>query len=136
MSDVFFTEDGSEYKAELTSSKKEPRAANEGHLTVDVYQTEDEVIVQSTIAGANADDIDISVTTDMVTIKGRREQDEAIKPSDYFHQELYWGPFSRAIILPMDIDADSAKASYKNGVLTIRLPKLEKLRTKKIKISS
>lgn len=130
----FFEEDKS-YNVELAATKREPKASNEGHLTVDVYQTEDDIVVQSTIAGANADDIDISVTTDMVTIKGRREASEGIRPGDYFHQELYWGPFSRAIILPLDIDADSAKASYKNGILTIRLPKLEKLRTKKIKIS-
>lgn len=136
MGDDFFSEEKT-YKPELTAShaRKESRPANEGHLTVDVYQTDDEIIVQSTIAGANADDIDISVTTDMVTIKGKRSPDEHIRPSDYFHQELYWGSFSRAIILPMDIDADSAKASYKNGILTIRMPKLEKLRTKKIKIT-
>ncbi len=133
----FFSEDNDRtYGVELIASKKETKPGNEGHLTVDVYQNEDEIIVQSTIAGASADDMDISVTTDMVTIKGRREPEENIKPSDYFHQELYWGPFSRAIILPEDIDADAAKASYKNGILTIRLPKLEKSRTKKIKVSS
>ncbi|HZZ99276.1 MAG TPA: Hsp20/alpha crystallin family protein [Candidatus Paceibacterota bacterium] len=131
-----FEENNSSYKVELTASKKqESRTANEGHLTVDVYQTDDEIVVQSTIAGTKSEDLDIQVTTDMVTIKGRRDRDEGVKPSDYFHRELYWGPFSRAIILPVDIDADSAKASYKNGILTIRLPKLEKLRTKKLKIS-
>src|SRR5258706_8106222 len=133
----FFSEDSDRaYGVELAVSKKEPKSSHEGHLTVDVYQTDDEIIVQSTIAGASADDMDIAVTTDMVTIKGRREPEENIKTPDYFHQELYWGPFSRAIILPEDIDADAAKASYKNGILTIRLPKLEKSRTKKIKISS
>ena len=138
MEDLFSEDQDRNYGVELTAVKKEtkPANANEGHLTVDVYQTEDEIIVQSTIAGASADDIDISVTTDMVTIKGRRLPEEHIKPSDYFHQELYWGPFSRAIILPEDVDADSAKASYKNGILTVKLPKLEKLRTKKIKVSS
>ena len=133
----FFSEDNG-FEVELAAAKREPRQTknqNEGHLTVDVYQTEDELVVQSTIAGANADDIDISVTTDMVTIKGSRSPGERIKSSDYFHQELYWGPFSRAIILPEDIDADAAKASYKNGILTIRLPKLEKVGTKKLRIS-
>lgn len=133
----FFSEER-DYDVQLAAAKREvkaPKAANEGHLTVDVYQTSDEIVVQSTIAGANADDIDISVTTDMVTIKGKRMPEERIKSSDYFHQELYWGPFSRAVILPEDIDADAAKASYKNGILTIRLPKLEKSRTKKLRIS-
>lgn len=129
-------ENNYEFEAELTASKKEmARSTNEGHLTVDVFQTEDDIVVQSTIAGASPDDIDISVTTDMVTIKGHRATEHSTKASDYFHQELYWGSFSRAIILPVDVDADRAKASYKNGILTIRLPKLERIRTKKLKIT-
>ncbi len=123
------------YDVQLTSTKKESRSSSEGHLTIDVYQTEDDIVVQSTIAGASRDNIDISVTQDMITIKGRREPEERIKTSDYYHQELYWGPFSRAVILPESVDADSAKADYRNGILTIRLPKLEKKRMKKIKIS-
>lgn len=129
-----FLDDDKNFQVQLTSSKK-PFSSNEGHLTIDVYRTEDEIVIQSTIAGAKRDDIDIAVTQDMVTIKGRREPEERIKPSDYDHQELYWGPFSRAVILPEDIDAEGAKADYKNGILTIRLPKLAKTRTKKVKIS-
>ena len=112
---------------------KEPEP--EGQLTIDVYQTEDDIVVQSTIAGAKSDDIDISITNDMVTIRGRREIEDAIKQSDYYYQEIYWGPFSRSVILPVDIDADNAKASFKNGVLTIRLPRLDKVRTKKVRIA-
>ena len=130
-----FYEENQGYGVELAASKKDSRVANEGHLTVDVYQTDDEIVIQSTIAGASGDDIDISVTTDMVTIKGKRELEHEVKASDYFHRELYWGSFSRAIILPVDVDADAAKANYKNGVLTIRLPKLEKSKSKKVKIS-
>lgn len=114
------------------SVKKEP----EGILTVDVLQTEDEVIVQSTIAGANQEDLDIELAKDMITIRGKRISDIKAKPSDYDYQELYWGPFSRTIILPVDIDVEGgAKASIKNGILTVRLPKLEKSRVKKLKIS-
>ena len=87
------------------------------------------------MAGVSEKDLDISVTNDMVTIKGSRMPEQKVRSSDYYYQELYWGPFSRSIILPVDIDADSAKASMKNGILTIRLPKLDKIRTKKIKIS-
>ena len=123
------------YDVELTASKKETKTMNEGHLTVDVFQTEDEIIVQSTIAGVTANDIDISVTQDAVTIKGTRHQMEKVKTSDYFHQELYWGAFSRSIILPVDVDPEEAKAVYKNGILTIRMPKLEKVKTKKLKIT-
>ncbi len=119
----------------LASAKKEPRQESEGQLTKDVFQAEDEVVIQSTIAGVSDKDLDISVTNDMVTIKGSRTPEQKVRPSDYYYQELYWGPFSRSIILPVDIDADSAKASMKNGILTIRLPKLDRIRTKKIRIS-
>lgn len=109
---------------------------DEGQLTVDVYQTDDEIVIKSTIAGVTVDDIDISITSDMVTIKGKRKPDEPIDQSDYYYQELYWGPFSRSIILPEDIDVEKASASMKNGILTIRLPKLAKSRMKKVKITS
>lgn len=129
----FFEDDNLEVK--LASTKKEPRQESEGQLTIDVFQTEDDVVIQSTIAGVSDKDLDISVTNDMVTIKGARMPEQKIRPSDYYYQELYWGPFSRSIILPVDVDADSAKASMKNGILTIRLPKLDKVRTKKIRLS-
>lgn len=125
-----------DFEADLAvKSTKESRNEPEGQLTVDVFQDDEHIIIQSTIAGVGQEDIDISITNDMVTIKGRRAPDMKVRPSDYFYRELYWGPFSRSIILPVDIDADGAKASMKNGLLTIKLPKLEKLRTKKIRIS-
>ena len=122
----------------LTGSKKvkKPASSNpEGQLTVDVYQTEDEIVVQSTIAGVTTEDIDISVTTDMLTIKGTRQPEEKIRASDYYYRELYWGAFSRTIILPEDVDADKTKAILKNGILTVRMPKAAKSRFKKIKVS-
>ncbi|HAU08107.1 MAG TPA: hypothetical protein DCS06_03975 [Candidatus Yanofskybacteria bacterium] len=117
----------------ITSPKKESRA--EGQLTVDVYQTNEFIVIQSAVAGALLDDIDISVTNDMVTIRGKRLPEEDVDSRDYFHQELYWGPFSRSIILPVEVDPDRAKAAIKNGVLTVRLPRMDRAKTKKIKIS-
>lgn len=108
----------------------------EGQLTIDVYQTTNDVVIKSTIAGVKAEDIDITITNDMITIKGRREKDEEVKPEDYYYQECYWGPFSRSVILPVDVEADRATASMKNGILTIRLPKVEKIKTKKIIVKS
>lgn len=133
-----FFEEQLDPEAELVSAKTKTKSDEEdgGHPTVDIYQTEDEIIIKSTIAGVGADDMDISITNDMVTIKGNRKPDAKIKPSDYYYQELYWGPFSRSIILPEEIDADSAKASMKNGILTIRLPKLAASPTKKLRIAS
>ncbi len=135
-----------ESKEEKIQPKIEPATTNiptawsneetEGQLTIDVYQTPTEIVIKSTIAGVEPDDIDISITNDMITIRGRRQKDEEVKPEDYFYQECYWGNFSRSIILPIDIDADKAVASLKNGILTARLPKAEKIRTKKIKIKT
>lgn len=133
----FFSDDNqnSEYPVSLTTSKKNVPAKNEGHLTVDVYQTDDDIVIRSTIAGAHIEDIEIQTTKDTVTIKGMRKAEEQVSAEGFFHRELYWGAFSRAIILPVDVDSEGAKASYKNGILTIRLPKLEKNRVKKLKIS-
>lgn len=114
----YFEQD--EFEAQLAVKK----SSEEGHLTVDVFQSGKDIVIQSTIAGTDPKDIDVSITKDMVTIKGHRSSDEKTKSTDYYHRELYWGSFSRSILLPAEIDPDSAKASIKNGVLTIRLPKV------------
>lgn len=107
---------------------------SEGQLTIDVYQTPAHVVIKSTIAGVKPEDLDITITNDMVTIRGQRQKDEEVKTEDYYYQECYWGAFSRSVILPVDVQADEAEASLKNGILTIKLPKVEKVKTKKIKI--
>ncbi len=114
--------------------KKEWPEGEEGQLTIDVYQTQNDIVIKSTIAGVKSEDIDIEIANDTITIKGIREKDDSVSQEDYYYQELYWGPFSRSVILPLDVDADKARASIKNGILTIKLPKLEKLKTKTIKI--
>ena len=119
---------------EETSPAETP--LEEGQLTIDVYQTPDEMVIKSTIAGVRQDDLDITIATDMVTIQGVRRKDENISPEDYYYQELYWGPFSRSVILPQEVDTESAKAGLKDGILTIRLPKFERGRTKKLRINS
>ncbi|HPC37284.1 MAG TPA: Hsp20/alpha crystallin family protein [Candidatus Paceibacterota bacterium] len=116
--------------------EEEDVLSGEGQLMVDVYQTPTEIVIKSTVAGVNSEDIDISIVNDMITIKGRRILDENIKNEDYFFQECYWGSFSRSIILPMEIDSDRISATLKNGILTIRLPKIDKNRVKKIRIKA
>ena len=116
----------------LAQASNEP--ISEGALTVDVYKDGGDIVIRSTIAGATSDDIDISILDDMVTIRGTRQPDSKTPPSDYYYQELYWGPFSRSIILPEEVDSEAAKASMKNGILTVRLPTMEKAKTKKLKI--
>ena len=107
----------------------------EGQLTIDVYQTPSDVVIKSTVAGVKPEDIDISFTNDMITIRGKRRKDEEISTEDYYYQELYWGAFSRSVILPVEVDVDKARADIKNGILTVRLPKSEKIKTKKIKVN-
>ncbi len=123
-----------ELDIQLAGVHKEPQEQPEGSLTVDVFSDDGDIVIQSTIAGATAQDIDISILNDMVTIKGSRQPETKIREKNYFYQELYWGPFSRSIILPEVVDPDAAKASMKNGILTIRLPTLDKSKTKKLKI--
>jgi len=97
-----------------------------GQLAVDVYQTKEELVIKSTIAGVRPEDIDISINNDMVTIRGKRVKDHEVVEDDYYYRECYWGGFSRSIILPCEIKSDRIKASMKNGVLTIVMPKAMK----------
>lgn len=106
----------------------------EGQLSVDVYQTSDKIVIQSTIAGVRPEDIDITVNNDMVTIRGKREIDNTLQSDDYFIQECYWGGFSRSIILPAEIQSEKIEATLKNGVLTITLPKVIKSKPVSIKV--
>ncbi len=106
----------------------------EGQLNIDMYQTKDNVIIKSTIAGVRPEDIDITVANDMVTIKGSRKKDEVISQDDYFYQECYWGNFSRSVIIPVDIDSETIEADLKDGILTVIIPKAAKAKTKKVKV--
>ena len=117
------------------NTTKNQAAESEGQLVLDVYQTEREIVIKSTLAGVTPEDLDIMITNDMLTIKGLREKDEEVKASDYYYQECYWGPFSRSVILPTEVESDQIKAGLKNGILTIRLPKSEKIKTKKISVT-
>lgn len=107
---------------------------DEGQLTLDVFQTPSEIIIKSTVAGVKPEDIDIAINNDMVTVRGRREKEEEVNTKDYYYQELYWGTFSRSVILPVEVDADEASASLKNGILTIHLPKLDRAKNKKVRV--
>ena len=102
----------------------------EGQLAVDVAQTEKEVIIVSTMAGADTEQIEVYVHNDLLTIRGQRLSPIAHEAEDeYFHEECFWGKFSRTVVLPVDVKGDLAGAEYKNGVLVIRVPK-QKVDTK------
>jgi HSP20 family protein len=97
----------------------------EGQLSIDVYETNKEIIIVSTIAGVKPEDLDISLHNDMLTIRGERKRSEDVREDDYLYQECFWGYFSRSIILPTEVDTKKIDAVMENGVLTINLEKLK-----------
>lgn len=111
-----------------------PALPGEGQLPVDVHQTPSEIIIRAFVAGVRPDELSISISRDMVVIEGSRmEQGEASGP-DYFTRELFWGSFSRSILLPQEVDVDSSTANAKDGLLTIILTKLDKARQTKLRV--
>lgn len=108
----------------------------EGQLAVDAYQTNDSIVVKAPIAGVRPQDLEISITDEVVTVRGHRHQDVSTEQADYFCQECYWGAFSRSYVLPIAVDSDKAAANLKDGILTIVIPKQEKARTRILKVNA
>ena len=121
---------------EKNASEESPVSedGSEGQLTIDVYQTDTDIVIKSTIAGVKPEDLDVSINNDMITIRGERKNEEQVSEDNYYYQECYWGGFSRSVILPVDVVAEKIEASMKNGILTIRLPKATSNKTKKIQV--
>lgn len=117
---------------EVIETYESPVVHQDGQLAVDVVNTEDAIIVKAMLAGVKASDIDIDIARDLVTIRGTREEEFEVSEDNYYHKELFWGSFSRSIMLPEEIDVDQAEAIEKNGLLTLKLPKLDKNRKAKI----
>lgn len=95
---------------------------DEGQLSVDVFRQHDALVIRSTVAGADPDNLDISFHGDLLTIRGKRESEHEVNEEDWFYRECYWGSFSRSVVLPYDVSPERAEASLKNGVLEIRIP--------------
>lgn len=107
-----------------------------GELPVDVYETQNEIIIQTLIAGVLPDNLSITITRDMVTIKGKREENRSIPPDQYVMKELYWGSFARAVELPAEVEIDTSEAIERHGMLMIKLPKTDRGRKTVLKIKS
>ncbi len=118
----------------LPTAQYQDQPGEEAQLTVDVYQTPDDIVIQALVAGVRPDELDISIGRDMVTIRGKRVTEELVEDHGYVYRELYWGSFARTIVLPAEIDLDQAEASQKHGLLTVRLPKINKARQTKLKV--
>jgi len=105
-----------------------------GQLVVDVYETEKELVVVSAIAGIKTEQIEVSLENDILIIKGNRDNPSKDRDQRYFLKECYWGPFSKEIILPREIDTSRIDAKVKEGILTVRMQKIERAKNKKISV--
>ena len=121
---------------EETAVWTDEESEKDAELTVDVYQTPEMIVVKSMIAGVRPEDLDVSITRDSVTIRGKREEERVSESDDYLMKELYWGSFSRTVSLPEEIDVDEAEAIEKHGLLILKLPKLDKRRLSKLKVKT
>jgi HSP20 family protein len=108
----------------------------DGELPVDMYQTDDAIVIRALVAGVSPNDLEISITRDMVTLRGVREEFQEVHDDGYFHRELFWGSFSRTLVLPEEVAIDEAEAQEKHGMLEIKLPKLDKHRTTQLRVKS
>ena len=115
---------------------EQDESADEPGLAIDIYESDNELVIQSMIAGVTPEHLHISITRDTVTIRGKRNAPQGIPDEHYITRELYWGTFSREIELPCEIDTDGAEAVEKYGLLIIRLPKLDTDRTQELKVKS
>lgn len=120
----------------LPSNDTEPLQKEVGQLSVDIYRTDKELVIIAPIAGVGKDDVKLSITDDVLVIKGERPSHENIPEENYYTQECFWGNFSRAIVLPQEADTKNISASFENNVLEIRIPKQDVEQTKIIKIQA
>ncbi len=105
----------------------------EAQLSVDVFETKEFIVIKSTVAGVKSESLEISISNDLLTIRGFRENDEEVSDDAYYTRECYWGAFSRSIVLPREIDQKKIDANIKNGILTIKLTKKYKTSVIKVK---
>ena len=107
-----------------------------GALAVDMYETDQDVVIKSSVPGVKADDLDITITGDTLTIKGETKTEEKVEKANYIRQERRYGTFCRSLTLPTTIVTEKAKAEFENGMLTLTLPKAEEVKPKTIKVKA
>ena len=131
---AFADENETDEVEEEEDDQYDDRGSQEGELPVDMYQTGDSIVIRALVAGVSPEDLDIAITRDMVTIKGHREEDQEAPDDDYYHRELFWGAFSRTLLLPEEVLIDEAEAKEQHGLLQIVLPKVDKDRSTKLRV--
>ncbi len=135
-------EDREEYSKETNRNDKKSvsnwveEEPEEAELAVDLYQTNTDIVVQTMVAGVRPEDLELVIGRDVVTIRGKREENKTIDEDNYFTKELYWGKFSRTINLPAEVEPEEAEATEKHGLLTIKIQKVDKEKKNSVKVKS
>jgi HSP20 family protein len=105
-----------------------------GELPIDMYQTDNDVVVKASLPGVKPEEVDISITGDTITIKGEHKEEKEVKEEDYLRRERRYASFNRSLMVPVSVKSDKAEATFENGVLTLTLPKAEEVKPKQIKV--
>ena len=109
---------------------------DEAELSIDVYETPTDIIVQTMVAGVRPEDLEISVARDTLTVRGERAESRIINEENYFTKELYWGKFSRTLTLPSEVEPEEVEATERHGLVTIKIKKVDKAKKSNIKVRS
>lgn len=112
----------------------EPTSA--ASLAIDMYETKDEVVVKAALPGMKPEEVEVSITGNTLTIKGKSNEENEVKEKDYIRKEQRYGSFTRSVALPSGLKADKAEAMFENGVLTLKVPKSEEVKPKTIKVKA
>jgi len=126
----------SSIKINPISNDKNPIKKEVGQLSVDIYHDKEKIVILAPIAGIKEKDLKISITDDVLVIKGERKERATADKENYYTKECFWGKFSRAIVLPLEVDTKNIKASFEDNILEIHIAKTEREKTKIIKIKT
>lgn len=109
---------------------------DEAELSLDVYQTPTDIIIQTMVAGVKPEDLELSIARDTITIRGERQEQRVIDEDNYFTKELYWGRFSRTVSLPVEVEPEEVEATEKHGLVTIKIKKVDKEKKNTVRVKS
>jgi HSP20 family protein len=109
---------------------------SEAELSIDVYQTPTDIVIQTMVAGVKPEDLELSIARDIITIRGEREENRTIDEENYFTKELYWGKFSRTVSLPAEVEPEEVEAVEKHGLVTIKIKKVDKEKKNVVRVKS
>jgi HSP20 family protein len=102
--------------------------------SLDLYEEKDDIVVKADIPGMSKEDIEVTMSGDVLSIKGEKKKEEEVKEKDYYRRERSYGSFARSVELPCEVKGDQIKASFKDGVLEIRCPKSEEAKKKSVSV--